>query len=100
MKVFLSASRIGRAAILVACLLIAGCAGSGGSGHVHGSVYMGAGYYDPWYWDRIDDPIYIGPPPARPDRPDRPGVERPPRPAHPIARPRPSARSRGGGRRR
>ena len=39
------ATRIGCAAIVALCLLVAGCAGSESSARVHGSVYMGAGYY-------------------------------------------------------
>lgn len=87
--------------------VIGGCASPGpGGADVHGSVYVGAGYYDPWYWGPgyVPPPAVIGPPPGRPDRP----VERPPQPTHPIATPpsrptpapRPAARPRGGGGRR
>ena len=81
--------RIHNAALLMLWLLLAGCADTGG-GHVHGSVYMGTGYYDPWYWGPgyVPPPGYIGPPPQRPDRPDRPD-HRPPKPTPPIAKPPP-----------
>ena len=92
-------------ALALGCVVavIAGCA-STGEVEVGGSVYMGVGYYDPWYWGPgyyVPPPSTVGPPPSGP-------VERPPRPTHPIATPppsrptpmpRPAARS-GGGRRR
>ena len=64
----------------ICATLVGACAGTGG-GKVSGTVYVGAGYYDPWYWGPgyIPPPGAIGPPP----RPVRP----PPRPTHPIARP-------------
>lgn len=107
--------RVGRAAsaLTMGCVVAlgTGCASSGGSGHVdtHGSVYVGAEYYDPWYWGSgyVPPPAAIGPPPTRP-------IERPPTPSHPIATPpaarppvarpmpapRPAAMPRGGGGRR
>jgi hypothetical protein len=98
--------------------LLGGCASGGGSGDVHGSVYMGVGvgYYDPWYWGGCcdDDVVVIGPPggssPSTP--PSQPPSSAPPRPTHPIAKPppavarpmpaapRPTAVPRGGGGRR
>lgn len=100
---------------MCAMLLLAGCAalaggcatGNGGGADVHGSVYYGVGWYDPYYYGGGygGDVIVVPNPPDRPDRPDRPGARpRPtplpsanvaPRPSIP-ARPRPS----GGGRRR
>jgi hypothetical protein len=84
------ATRVTRcaAALVLTCavVLINGCASSGGA-DVHGSIYMGVGYSDPWYWGPgyVPPPAYIGPPPAH----------RPPRPAHPIAPPpRPPAAPR------
>ena len=59
-----------RFALLGALLLAAvGCESTGG-GNVSGSVYYGAGFYDPWYhggyW--YDDPdIIVTPPPTRPE---------------------------------
>jgi len=78
------------AILALACVitLFSGCAGSG-SGQVGGSVYVGVGYYDPWYWGPgyVPPPGGVGPPPPRPEHP----IERPPKPTHPIAPPsRPS----------
>jgi len=87
-------------ALLVAVL--SGCAGSGGGTDVHGSVYMGVGYYDPWYWGPPPPAYYpppvVGPPPpgGRPPPSDIGGA----RPTPPIANappPRPVAAPRGGG---
>lgn len=98
-------------ALLCGVGVLAGCA-SGGSGQVHGSMYMGVGYYDPWYWGPCcHDTVIVGPPNPSPPgaRPDGPHVEQPiakPPPSAPAARPlpaspRPVATPRaGGGRRR
>jgi hypothetical protein len=82
-----------KTALAAIVVLSAACASSGG-GSVSGSVYVGAGYYDPWYWDA--HPV---PPPGAIGPPDRPVA--PPHPSHPIAHPpsrpapmpRPAARS-------
>jgi hypothetical protein len=50
----------------------------GGSTQVSGSVYYGAGFYDPWYYGGYDDDVDIIVTP--PDRPTPP-----PKPTHPIA---------------
>ena len=73
------------AAVLLSCaVLLAGCANGGGSSQVHGSVYMGVGYSNPWYWGPCcdNDVVVIGPPG---------GSGSQPRPEHPIAKPLPSA---------
>jgi hypothetical protein len=108
------------ASALCVAALLAGCANGGGSSQVHGSVYMGVGYYDPWYWGGCcydDDDVVIGPPDGGerppPDWADRPRPEHPiatppaatarPLPAastRPAASPRPVAMPRGGGGRR
>jgi len=75
---------------LAACVLMTVLAGisfsgceSAGGGDVHGSMYYGAGFYDPWYYGHYyDDPdLIVTPPPSRPEPPARP--------THPIARPTP-----------
>ena len=92
--------------------LLNGCASNGG-GSVHGSVYYGAGWHDPYYgythgW--YGGAVVVPNPPDRPDRPDRPDAS-PPRTTNlpasaPASRPSiPSASRRtggggGGGRRR
>ena len=55
-----------------------------GSAEVHGSMYYGVGFYDPWYYGGAYYPpdVIVTPPPDRPI--DPPHVE------HPIATP-PSA---------
>jgi hypothetical protein len=60
--------------------LLAGCMDEGG-GSVHGSVYYGASFNDPWYHgpDYYPPAVIVTPPPGRP--------EAPPRPSQPIARP-------------
>lgn len=98
------------AMLLVAgCAVLAnGCASNGGSGNVHGSVYYGAGWHDPYYYNQgmYNDVVVVPNPPDRPDRPVTPpaGQPRPtPLPAAGVA-PRPSIpsgpRPGGGGRRR
>ena len=89
------------AALACAAMFISGCA-SNGSGSVHGSVYVGTGYYDSWGWGPCcyhgGPPVVVGPPPV-----NRPDIDRPVRPSQPIANvpsPRPAARAGGGGRRR
>ena len=88
------------AALACIAVLSSGCA-SNGSGSVHGSVYVGTGYYDSWGWGPCcyygSPPVVVGPPANRPDRPD---VDRPVRPSQPIAptpSPRPAMRAGGGG---
>lgn len=94
------------ALMLCGAIFASGCA-SNGSGSVHGSMYMGGGYYDSWGWGPCcyygSPPVVVGPPPA-----NRPDVDRPVKPAQPIAKPPTSrpmpaprpARTGGGGRRR
>ena len=55
--------------------------------NVSGSVYMGVGYYDTWYYGHDDYPpdVIVTPP----DRPDDT-----PRPEHPIANPPPTSTPR------
>lgn len=102
--------RLAVAALLCGAGVLGGCA-SGGSGQVHGSVYMGVSAYDPWYWGPCcHDTVIVGPPPPSGARPDAPHVEHPiakPPPSAPAARPlpaqaapRPAAMPRGGGGRR
>ena len=100
MKPFTTALKyIATLALMVGALT--GCESDGGSTHVSGGVYYGAGFYDPWYYGPGYYPpgVIVTPPP----RPDRPHVE------HPIARPAPARpapsipsapRVGGGGRRR
>jgi hypothetical protein len=100
---------------LCAMVLAAGCAAlangcaSNGSGSVHGSVYYGAGWHDPYYGyphGYYGGAVVVPNPPDRPDRPDRPSAGQPrPTPlpaAAPTSRPSiPSTpRPRGGGGRR
>ena len=77
-----------RALLKALCLVslaiaLGACSSSGGgSPTVHGSVYIGFGYYDPWYWRHYwYRPPYWYPPGYRPP------IYVPPRPEHPIARP-------------
>jgi len=90
------------AILLLACsaALASGCASNGTSTSVHGSVYYGVGWYDPYYygggWN--GDVVVVPNPPGgtQPPRPTQLPTARPaPRPSIP-ATPRPS----GGGRRR
>ena len=118
--------RISLLSLLASALLLSACATSDYS-NVGGSVYMGVGYSDPWYWGPCCysvPPGGVGPPPGRPPdggagalRPEHPiasppgGAAGAPRPEHPIAKPpgaaarpipspRPAAMPRGGGGRR
>jgi len=89
-------------------LLANGCASNGG-GTVHGSVYYGVGWNDPYYGyphGYYGGAVVVPDPPDRPDRPVTPPADKPrptplpaatpaPRPSIPATR-RPS----GGGRRR
>lgn len=83
MKTFVT---MGKLFAVFGLLLVAatGCQSSGG-GSVHGSVYYGVGFYDPWYYGSSYYPPTVVVPP-----PDRPGNR--PRPEHPIARPSPAPR--------
>jgi hypothetical protein len=102
-----STDQLLRQVALISVVVLSGCA-SNGSGEVHGSVYMGVGYYDTWGWGACcyygSPPVVVGPPPAHPPgagapRPENPIASPPPsRPAAPA--PRPAARAGGGGRRR
>lgn len=95
--------------LVAGCALLAnGCASNGG-GSVHGSVYYGVGWNDPYYGyphGYYGGAVVVPNPPDRPDRPST-GQPRPtPLPAAaPSTRPsipstpRPSSRG-GGGRRR
>jgi len=90
MKTLTASLRCAAALALTLCAF-AGCESTDG-GHVHGSVYYGVGFYDPWYYGGYyDDPdIIVTPPPSNPDAPH---VEHPiakPAPAPPVARPTPS----------
>jgi hypothetical protein len=64
-------------------IFLGACASdSGGSTRVYTSVYMGYGYYNPYYWRHYwYRPPYYRPPGYRPP------AYRPPRPVNPIARP-------------
>jgi hypothetical protein len=100
-------------AVLGIAGLLAGCA-NGGSTQIHGSMYAGVGYYDPWYWGPCcSDTVIVGPPPPAGERPGGPVGAHPeqpiakPPPSAPVARPlpapappRPVAAPRGGGGRR
>ncbi|HWH48038.1 MAG TPA: hypothetical protein VN664_09565 [Burkholderiales bacterium] len=92
------------AILLLACsaALASGCASNGTSTSVHGSVYYGVGWYDPYYygggWN--GDVVVVPNPPGG-------GGVQPPRPAQlpsgPASRPSIPATPRpsgGGGRRR
>src|SRR5262245_56530619 len=60
--------------LLAAALIVfVGCESTDGGGNVSGSVYMGAGYYDTWYYGPGDCPpdIVVTPPDDRP-RPEHP----------------------------
>jgi hypothetical protein len=73
------------AAVLLLAAWFSGCKSSdAGSTTVQGSVYYGAGWYDPWYYGGGYYPpnVIVTPPPERP--------EAKPHPEHPIARPPPS----------
>ena len=65
------------AALSLALVAFTGCE-STDSSSVSGSMYYGAGFYDPWYYggDCDDIDVIVTPP----DRPTPP-----PKPAHPIA---------------
>jgi hypothetical protein len=80
--------------LLCAAAALSGCANGGGGAQVHGSMYMGVGYYNPWYWGPCcDDVVVIGPPDgSRPRPPD--GAGSAPRPEHPIANPPPAPAAR------
>jgi hypothetical protein len=78
------------AAVLLMLGVFTGCESSGGGGDVHGSIYYGVGFSNPWYYGGYyDQGDIIVTPPSPPDRPDRP--ERPVHPEQPIARPSTSA---------
>ena len=87
-------------------LLASGCASNGNSGSVHGSVYYGAGWHDPYYYGGgwYGGAVVVPNPPDRPQRPETLPAERPSQlpAARPASRPSiPSApRPGGGGRRR
>jgi hypothetical protein len=99
----IAVSRLLCAMLACAAIVTGGCASNGsGSGTVHGSVYVGTGYYDSWGWGPCcyhgGPPVVVGPPPV-----DRPDFDRPVKPSQPIANapsPRPAMRAGGGGRRR
>ena len=62
------------AILLLACCaaLASGCASDGTGGSVHGSVYYGVGWHDPYYYGGgYGGDVVVVPNP--PDRPDRPG---------------------------
>ncbi len=94
------------AKLLLACFaaLVSGCASNGTSSSVHGSVYYGVGWHDPYYYGGGygGDVVVVPNPPDRPDRPSTqprptplPSTGAASRPSIPSG-PRPS----GGGRRR
>lgn len=93
------------AMFLVACcaMLASGCA-SDGSSSVHGSVYYGVGWHDPYYYNHgmYDGVVVVPDPPSRPERPETGPRPTPLPSARPASRPSiPSApRPSGGGRRR
>jgi hypothetical protein len=63
---------------------LTGCeSDNSGSMHVHGGMYYGMGYYDPWYYGGGYYPpdVIVTPPP------ENPGDS--PRPEHPIVKPSP-----------
>jgi hypothetical protein len=73
------------ATLVFVLAMCTGCDSTGsGGGHVSGSVYYGAGYYDPWYYGDYDNDNVIVVPPPSGNRPDN-GL----RPTHPIASPPP-----------
>ncbi|MGQ0578244.1 MAG: hypothetical protein ACT4PQ_04955 [Betaproteobacteria bacterium] len=98
------------AVLLVACCagLTSGCASDGTSSSVHGSVYYGVGWYDPYYYggDWNGDVVVVPNPPSRPERPETLPPDRPRPTPLPSTRPAPRAsipatpRPGGGGRRR
>jgi hypothetical protein len=65
------------AALALGLLVSMGCEStdSGGSAEVHGSMYYGVGFYDPWYYGGGYYPpdVIVTPPPERPI--DPPHVE-------------------------
>jgi hypothetical protein len=78
------------ASVLMVLGLFSGCEGGGGGGDVdvHGSVYMGVGIYDPWYYGPGYGPGYghggyyppaaiVCPPRPMPPRPGGGGGMRP-----------------------
>jgi hypothetical protein len=103
-----AAMRALRALFIAGSVMLAGCASNGSSPDVHGSVYVGVGYYNAWGWGPCcyyagSPPVVVGPPPSRPDNPGA-GAPRPEQPiakppSRPAPAPRPAARG-GGGRRR
>jgi len=75
--------------------------GGGGSSSVHGSVYYGVGFYDPWYYGGYPYPPDIVVTPPEGGRPPGEGGARPEQPIakppeRPVAEPRatPSEQSR------
>jgi hypothetical protein len=92
-------------AVSLAMWAFTGCESTDGGGSVSGSVYYGAGFYDPWYYGDYDDVDIIVTPPERPDAPARPEHPIATPPSTPRPTPMPSIPStprvapRGGGRR-
>jgi len=85
MKTFATTCKL-LAALSVVLIASTGCESSGDA-HVHGSIYYGVGFYDPWYYGSSYYPPTVVVPPPSSERPDRG-----PHPSHPIARPTPSPR--------
>ncbi len=100
------------AMLLLACcaVLASGCASDGTSASVHGSVYYGVGWSDPYYYGGGwgNDVVVVPNPPNRPERPDTlPGNQPRPTPlpaagvaSRPSIPATPRPRGGGGGRRR
>lgn len=86
MKTFATTCKL-LAALTMVLVASTGCESSGGGGSVHGSMYYGVGFYDPWYYGSGYYPPTVVVPPPSSERPDRG-----PRPSQPIARPTPSPR--------
>lgn len=76
-------------------VLLTGCSSTdSGDVSVSGSVYYGAGFYDPWYYGPAYYPpsVIVAPPPPPPPRPVYPIAPRPtPMPSIPV-RPMPRGR--------
>ena len=77
---------------------LTGCeSDNSGSMHVHGGMYYGMGYYDPWYYGGGYYPpdVIVTPPenPGNSPRPEHPIVKPPPA-SGPKPTPRPSIPSR------
>lgn len=69
-------------------LALAGCSSSTGPSPIHGSVYYGYGWGDPYFYGSpwYNNNVVIMPPPHRPSRPPVRPMPRPTVPVRPMPR--------------